>query len=410
MSRAALALTLALTLLFTECWAAQDIKLAWAKDRWCNPSLVEYHGDHISAAKTTDFKRKRETTWWINSLFLCSGRSSSNLSCTPFHPWRSRFSECTFDKRVRAGKVDVAGLGDVKLWVWPGKGVYAIFGRKPQRSSKSHSCTELIVYHQWLAQVRADPLLPASDPWNLAARDPLALIPTGSNHTYSKDATFVMEKNWMPFVYKDVASQEEQLLVTYMVHPHMIYQLHPNGSATHMWTTRNNTLMQRFQRFDVHGGPPIVYVPPHLARGSAYYLGIMHHIERFDGGRTRLYRHFAYKTATQPPFAIQAISDELPLVYNQTYTVRSAFVAFVTGLHVSTEGVVSITYGSADIESRLLTMTVTELESLFTGNVYFRPINVAASLAAVNAAVSPAARRGLLQAATVTSEGPEYGV
>lgn len=42
---------------------------------------------------------------------------------------------------------------------------------------------------------------PASDPWAIADRDPLALhLP--SSHTYPKEAVYVMEKNWMPFVYK----------------------------------------------------------------------------------------------------------------------------------------------------------------------------------------------------------------
>ncbi len=43
----------------------------------------------------------------------------------------------------------------------------------------------------------------------------------------------------------------------------------------------------------------------------------MHHIEKFDGGLVRLYRHFAFRVAPVPPFAITAVSDELPLVYNQ---------------------------------------------------------------------------------------------
>ena len=54
--------------------------------------------------------------------------------------------------------------------------------------------------------------------------------------------------------------------------------------------------MAPFAKFDVHGGPPLVYVRRELSRGrQPYYLGIMHHIERFDEGRVRLYRHFAFK-------------------------------------------------------------------------------------------------------------------
>ena len=39
--------------------------------------------------------------------------------------------------------------------------------------------------------------------------------------------------------------------------------------------------MAKFTGFDVHGGPPLAYVPANLSPGGqAYYLGIMHHFER----------------------------------------------------------------------------------------------------------------------------------
>ncbi len=41
----------------------------------------------------------------------------------------------------------------------------------------------------------------------------------------------------------------------------------------------------------------------------------------YDGKRVKVYRHFAFKFEPGPPFAITAISDELPLRFNQTYKV-----------------------------------------------------------------------------------------
>ena len=143
--------------------------------------------------------------------------------------------------------------------------------------------------------------------------------------------------------------------------------------------------MHTFRGFSVHGGPPVVYVPAELSgTGKPYYLGIMHHFEkwvcvlrhawgsaraipacknaslladlvsafhlsaapaisltpplqltlqltwrcaapqptpRFSNGKVRLYRHFAYKFEPHPPFAITSVSDELPLQYNQVYQV-----------------------------------------------------------------------------------------
>ena len=137
-----------------------------------------------------------------------------------------------------------------QVWRWPGKGVYAIFGRKPQRNGTDRFCRGLIVYHQWLVQVTmgwdlswrkplkvqsnnltfdgSRPLQIASDeagelsaasgtalrqrgkrsppadegdddPWIL--RTPLPLLPS-RDHQYPKQAKHVTEKNWMPFVHK----------------------------------------------------------------------------------------------------------------------------------------------------------------------------------------------------------------
>ena len=41
------------------------------------------------------------------------------------------------------------------------------------------------------------------------------------------------------------------------------------------------------------------------------------------------------QVSPQPPFAITAISEELPLVFNNTYRGRTAYIAFVSGLDVN---------------------------------------------------------------------------
>lgn len=136
-------------------------------------------------------------------------------------------------------------------------------------------------------------------------------------------------------------------------------------------------MMAKFAKYDVHGGPPLAFVPGSLSpSGQPYYLGIMHHIERFDNGLIRLYRHFAFKVAPRPPFQVTAVSDELPLVFNATFKAKTAFIAFACGLDVSQSGQVYITYGSADIESRILTLSLAELERMFTGAIAFRDVHV----------------------------------
>lgn len=47
--------------------------------------------------------------------------------------------------------------------------------------------------------------------------------------------------------------------------------------------------------------------------------------------------------------------------------IRQQWVAFVSGLDLSPSGDVRITYGSADEDARLLTLSLTELEGMFTG-------------------------------------------
>ena len=102
--------------------ALTDIELEWGRDKRYNPSLVEHQNVYISALKFTSFKRAKGKTIWVNKLFMCVGGSSDiqKMRCTAFNPWPGEYLECEFDKRVRNGKLDTSGLGDVKVWRWPG--------------------------------------------------------------------------------------------------------------------------------------------------------------------------------------------------------------------------------------------------------------------------------------------------
>eukprot|EP00798_Chlamydomonas_sp_ICE-L_P008750 gene8750-33611_t len=346
----------------------QDFNLSWAQKRWYNPSIVGFKDGYIASIKATSYLSKKGKVWWINRLYMCRGKQYSitdGLNCADFNPWPTEYEECEFGHGVRGGKVDTSGLGDVKLWHWPGKGVYAIFGRKPERGT-SKFCKGPIIYHQWVYQVVPDKAALGTDPWHLPA--PVPLLPP-ANHSYPANNTWVSEKNWMPFLYTD-ADGLQHLYCAYYVQPHVILEIFPDGSTASRWTTHNKTLMAPFKDFSVHGGPPIIFVPANLsADRQAHYLGIMHHIEKSKGGR--LYRHFAYKISPLPPFNILAVSDELPVVYNKEMA-RTAWVIFVNGLYMSEEGTVVISYGAADAESRVLMLPIKELERLFTGNVRFR--------------------------------------
>lgn len=175
------------------CHSLMDVELetVGGKQRY-NPSLVEHNGKYISALKTTSFKRINGKTYWVNKLFMCTAQLEDikALRCTNFEPWQEAYHECELDKRVRNGKLDTTGLGDVKVFKWPGRGVYAIFGRKPERVVDGPFCSDKVVYYQFLAQIRTDSSSNAE--WRLNA--PLRL--TVSNYTYPEAEPYIMEKNW----------------------------------------------------------------------------------------------------------------------------------------------------------------------------------------------------------------------
>ncbi len=86
----------------------------------------------------------------------------------------------------------------------------------------------------------------------------------------------------------------------------------------------------------------------------------------------------------RPPFRICAISAEIPLVTRKTpksaqqkadWTKQRIWkdtsqTAYISGLYVRENGHVLMSYGSSDIDARLLTMSMAQLEELFSGSTY----------------------------------------
>ena len=191
-------------------------------------------------------------------------------------------------------------------------------------------------------------------------------------------------QNWMPWPYTDPASGREALHVTHMVQPHRVLECAPSGACkvAHE-TTGAPALFAKFEGHSIHGGPPVIRVDAKLARdGKPYYMGIMHHIELLapvsrngkPKKKMKLYRHFAYQFQPEPPFAITAISDELPLTfYRNEHHAAKAHVTYVAGFFMSANGTVYISYGSGDRQARVRVMALGELEATFTGKIAFLP-------------------------------------
>jgi len=114
--------------------------------------------------------------------------------------------------------VDTQGVEDPKLFVWPGKGVYAVFGRKPEALGTSPHCRDPI-FVQFIVQVVAEA---GTDEWSITKPRELRPGPFAAA-IYKRQAAgahhhAVKEKNWMPFVH------DGQLYMTYSVTPHRVFR------------------------------------------------------------------------------------------------------------------------------------------------------------------------------------------
>lgn len=184
--------------------------------------------------------------------------------------------------------------------------------------------------------------------------------------------------------------------------------------------TRNDALFAPFAREDVHGGPPVVLVPGKHSPDTGhqdYYLGVFHFFQTFGegSGKVKVYHHYAYKTEAKAPFRVCAVSRELALVTRQKKqggagggeeeaaggwthqriwkdTSQTAYVAGLALVEGGAAGMmvdgggggsggggskpkkqhhhpggpdVLLSYGSSDIDARLLALPLKELDAMF---------------------------------------------
>jgi hypothetical protein len=366
-----------------------------------NPSVVRHpKGVYLATARTAHMKRVGKTNWWFNEAYVCTSARPdfAAVSCRKFDPWQGKFSECLWGSARKPADVDTTGLEDAKLFYWPGKGVYAVFGRKPEALGASPYCVDP-VFVQFLVQVVADG--DTADAWSIKRPRELKAgafarqLYGGKGSAAGQEP--IKEKNWMPFVYQD------RLFMTHSVHPHRVFEVNSSGVAVAQHLSRNDALFEPFSREDVHGGPPVVLVPAkHSSTKQDYYLGVFHFFQTFGegSGKVKVYHHYAYKTEAAPPFRVCAVSRELSLVMrkrrngngdgdggdggsedggwtHQRIWKDTSQTAYVAGLALverggagSTRGGsasldVVLSYGSSDIDARLLALPLGELDAMF---------------------------------------------
>eukprot|EP00878_Enallax_costatus_P004680 GHUV01004928.1.p1 GENE.GHUV01004928.1~~GHUV01004928.1.p1 ORF type:complete len:402 (+),score=109.70 GHUV01004928.1:2577-3782(+) len=282
-----------------------------------------------------------------------------------------RFQECLWGNERKVADVDTQGVEDPKLFVWPGKGVYAVFGRKPEALGASPYCKDPI-FVQFIVQVVAEN---TNDQWSI--HRPTELKPGAfADQLYKgiKGRGTIKEKNWMPFVWQD------QLFTVHSVMPHRVFRINATGIAVQQFVTNSPTLFEPFKNEDIHGGPPVIFVPAHMSgTGEPYYLGIFHFFQTFGEGaqKVKVYHHYAYRMEAAPPFRICGVSQEIKLVTrkrpdnkkakdwtHQRIWKDTSQTAYISGLYLDGT-TVHMSYGSSDIDARLLSMDIQDMETLF---------------------------------------------
>jgi hypothetical protein len=101
--------------------------------------------------------------------------------------------------------LSAAGLEDPRLFVWPGKGLYMLFGSKPwprkagSSSFEDQLCEGPLALQQWLVLVEPSTQSSSADPWRQGI---IRLQYTDDTQNIAADG-LRREKNWNPFVYRN---------------------------------------------------------------------------------------------------------------------------------------------------------------------------------------------------------------
>jgi hypothetical protein len=130
---------------------------------------------------------------------------------------------------------------------------------------------------------------------------------------------------------------------------------------SHEYLRFTKTLQER-DNIVFHGGANPVLMAETLDR-PAYYLSVFHTIEN-----STHYLNYAFEFMDKSPFSILRISDPLPLILAEVQDHSISIpLGFVSGLtRLDHNGWVAFSYGSSNAESRVLTMSPTALEALFS--------------------------------------------
>lgn len=310
-------------------------------------------------------------SWWGSSVAVCDldPRSLQPVACADFDP--RPWSECLWSQGFEG-----TGVEDPRLIVWPGKGLYVMFGSKPwpvdpsgtRLDAAGTACDGPWAFQQFLMRLqpygdkgdgessKLDPDDP--DPWArgivrlsyLADGKPPEPGPDGA------PAPLLKEKNWNAFVYKG------RLLFSQQFDPHVVIEPYPNGTCARVFETRGRVF--RHLPSPPRGNTQAVLVPAAFS-GEArdYYLGVVH------AERGRAYQNYFYKMQAHPPFRIYAVSGAMPIINGQQPRNPAwTDVSFPMSLDFLPDTAqVLVGYGSGDRTPRVLVMPWEDVRALFGG-------------------------------------------
>jgi hypothetical protein len=188
------------------------------------------------------------------------------------------------------------------------------------------------------------------------------------------------EKNWMPF------AEGDRMFVVHSVHPTRVFEMDmSSGKSTAGYTTSAEALFNAsgLPAERLHGGPPLALITisqsvqnwlrvhttnPGRARRYKYYLGALHYYDLDLTNLVYTYHHYFFVMQPRPPFRICTVSREIPLQPVPEATEQKRNVQYISGLQYDRQnGTVMVSYGAADSQSRLLIMSLPEIEVLFKG-------------------------------------------
>eukprot|EP00775_Hariotina_reticulata_P011142 gene11142-11295_t len=279
-------------------------------------------------------KDEEYISWWSSKLGVCSVESLTlqPISCEDYDP--RTWKECEWSKGFEG-----EGPEDPRLIVWPGKGLFMMFGSKPwpkvanSVKPEETACDGPWAFQPWLKQLQPyGPQPDPDDPWGKG----IIRLQYLSGEEVKPDE-LLKEKNWNPFIYKG------KLLFSQQFDPHVVIQPYPNGTCVKVFETQSRVFRNLTSK--PRGNTQAVLVPSAFS-GEArdFYLGVVH------AENKRAYQNYFYKMQAHPPFRIYARSKPMPIINGQ-HPRNPAWtdISFPMSLELIPEtNQVMIGYGSGD--------------------------------------------------------------